>query len=227
MNRILQALFFICIVRPFALVAIGLNIRGRHRLSFDNAAIIAANHNSMLDTIAIMSLVPIKHLHRVRPIAAADYFLKNRCLRWFSTVFFNILPIERRPKRPKVDFKSGDDRKQERPNLFSEISDALNAGDIVIIYPEGTRGEPEDEICRFKRGVSILAKRHPEVATIPIFLAGFGKVLPRGAFLPVPFFCDAYVGQKIYYGGDPAAFLIQLEASIRSMKSQHHAAALE
>jgi 1-acyl-sn-glycerol-3-phosphate acyltransferase len=76
-------------------VVIGLNICGGERLPLKGPAIIVANHNSHLDTLTLLSLWPLSALHRVRLVAAADYFLSNSALDWFSLNVMRILPIDR------------------------------------------------------------------------------------------------------------------------------------
>lgn len=205
--RVLRLLFFLLVVRPLALIVIGLNVRHRERLPRTGPAIIVANHNSHLDTLVLMSLFPLAHLRRLRPVAAADYFLRNRLLAWFSLNVIGIVPIER-------DEPSGRDP-------LAAASAALAQGDILILFPEGSRGEPE-QLKGFKSGVAHLAKRHQGVPVVPVFLHGLGKALPKGEALLVPFFCDVFVGPALYWEGNRRGFLSALEGQINALAAEGH-----
>lgn len=209
MTGILRWLFFTLLVRPVVGIVLGMNVRGRQHLPTTGPAIITANHNSHLDAMVLMSLLPHRSLHRVRPVAAADYFMKGRFLGWFSTKIIGILPIAR---------NSGAD---EDP--LAGCYEALEAGQILIIFPEGSRGEPE-RMATFRGGVAKLARLYPDVPVVPVFMHGLGKALPRGEGLLVPFMLDIYIGAPLQGRGEDDDFLVALREKIEALASQHHSA---
>ena len=95
MIKIIRFLFFLIVVRLIVLMVLGLRIRHKERLPQTAPAIIVANHNSHLDTFVIMTLLPLKLLNKIRPVAAEDYFSQNRILAWFSREIMQIIPLKR------------------------------------------------------------------------------------------------------------------------------------
>ncbi len=206
MPRILKILFFLVIVRPVVLVVLGLNIRNLQKLPRTGPAVIAANHNSHLDTMVLMSLYPLAMIHKVRPVAAADYFLKNKWLAWFSLNVIGIIPLTR-----------GGHVKRE--DLFVDCHKALDKGDILIIFPEGTRGEPEQQ-AKPKKGLFYLVKDRTDTAITPVIMYGLGRALPRGEALFVPFVCDVVIGDPMSVAADSDAFVAQLTDTFAQLRQQ-------
>lgn len=210
----LRPAFFAGVVRPLVAIVLGLNVRHRERLPKTGPAIVVANHNSHLDTLVLMSLFPLSRLPQLRPVAAADYFFRNRLLKWFSLNVIGILPLDRKMVR-------GGDRHPLAP-----IDEAIGRGEIVILFPEGSRGEPE-QITAFKSGIAHLAARHGDVPIVPVYLHGLGKALPRGEALLVPFFCDVFVGESFTWTGDRRSFMEGLTERMRALAAEGAFAAWE
>ena len=206
MSRWLQIAFFALLIRPVLLLALGVNIRNRDRFPGDGPAIILANHNSHLDTVSLMAMFPLRQLHRIRPVAAEDYFDQGGPFAWIAKNIIGILPINR---------QGG----QENPLAIAE--EALDRGDILILFPEGTRGEPE-RLAAFKKGAAHLAKARPEVPVTPIFLHGFGKALPKGTILFVPFNCDVFVGESFVSDGTVEGFMETLDTRMSALAAEGH-----
>ncbi|CAA6823780.1 MAG: 1-acyl-sn-glycerol-3-phosphate acyltransferase (EC [uncultured Sulfurovum sp.] len=195
--------FFIFLVRPLVLIISGVSLKGKENLPTKGPAILVANHNSHLDTMVVMSLFSLKTLEKVRPIGAEDYFCNKPYKKWLSTNLIDLIALKRRPS--KVD-----------GHPFGEIYKALDNGDIVLLFPEGSRGDPE-VMKPFKTGIAHIAKDNPSVPVIPLSIYGAGKALPRGEALFVPFIIEVNVGEAIFYNGESKEeYTAILEQSIKS-----------
>ena len=206
MNSFLRFLFYGVFIRLIVLIILGLNVRHRERLPKAGPAIIVANHNSHLDTMVLMSLFPLSLLPKLHPVAAMDYFLTSRLFSWFTLKVVGILPIKRTISR-------GDD------NLLAPCNQALAGGQVLIVFPEGSRGEPE-QMQSFKGGIGRLAESNPTVPVIPVFLHGLGKALPKGETILVPFFCDVFVGEPLPWTGDRRSYMRQLDERMRQLAAE-------
>jgi 1-acyl-sn-glycerol-3-phosphate acyltransferase len=193
------------ILRPLALFLTGADVVDRQRLPLVGPAIIAGNHNSHMDTLLLLSVFPARALKWVRPVAAADYFLKTPALSWFSRNVIGIVPIERVKAGHGVD-------------VLAPAREALEKGAILVIFPEGTRGSNEQEMGPLKSGIARLAAEFPQAPVTPVWIQGAGRVLPKGAFLPVPMNCCALVGEAIEWTGDQTQFLGTLRESLEDLR---------
>ena len=203
MLRLLRALFYQGFVKLVVMLVLGLNVRHRERLPQQGPAIIVANHNSHLDTMVLMTLLPAKLLPITQPVAALDYFLRNRLLAWFTLNIIGILPIQRQ-------------RNDSDSDPLELCYQALGNGRILVLFPEGSRGQPE-VLSDFKWGIAKLSDRFPDVPITPVYMHGLGKALPKGEALLVPFFCDVFVGETLFWSGNRAAFMQQLQDSMAAL----------
>ena len=206
MGYLLRLFFYGVLVRTVVLFVLGLNVRHRERLPAKGPAIIAANHNSHLDAMAMISLLPLRLLPRVRPVAAADYFLGNKLLAWFALNVVGIVPLNRTRRDPNDD-------------LLAPVAAALERDEILIFFPEGSRGEPE-QLAEFKSGLARIAERRPDVPVIPVFTHGLGKALPKGAWVIVPFFVDIFVGEPLRFEGDRTAYMQRYREAMTALANE-------
>ena len=150
-----------------------------------------ANHQSHADLVLIWAALPSELRSITRPIAAKDYWTASSFKRWITTGVFNAVYVER-------------ERKGEEDPL-QPLIDALESGDSLIIFPEGTRGF-EDEPQAFKSGLYNLAQRFPDVVLVPAWIHNVQRVIPKGEVIPVPVLCSVTFGTPMQLGdGEPRA----------------------
>ncbi len=190
MRRLLQRLalysFHVLFARPVLHWLVGVRYRRRDRIP-DGPCLIVSNHNSHLDAPVLMTMFSLRRLARVHPVAAADYFGSNWFMRMTAMAFMNGIPIARRPRRG------------EEP--LNPIMQLLQAGETLIFFPEGSRGEA-GVVSRFRSGVGKLVQGVPGLLVVPVFLSGPERIWPRGELVPVPLSVDAHIGKPRTYSSD-------------------------
>lgn len=201
----IRLVFLTLVARPLALFLTGADVVGRERLPLAGPAIIAANHNSHVDTLLLLSIFPARALQKVRPVAAADYFLANPAISWFSRRMVGITPISRKVAR-------GED-------VLAPAKAALARGEIVVVFPEGTRSR-DGEMAPLKAGVARLAEAFPDAPVVPIWIEGAGRVLPKGALVPVPMNCTVLIGEALRWGGSRTDFMAGLRAGLEALRNE-------
>ena len=205
--KFLKQLFYLIILKPIVYFCLGLNVRNAQNLPQNGPCIIISNHNSHLDTIVLMTLFSTRNMLKISPVAAADYFLRNRLLAWFSLNILNIIPLNRKVQ------------KTAQKTFYEELDARLKDNSIIIFYPEGSRGEP-DKMAEFKSGIAHIAKLHPEVPVIPVYMEGLGMALPKGEAVFVPAICTVIVDEPIYYSGEKEDFMQKIKEIYDKLKDE-------
>ena len=84
------------------------------------------------------------------------------------------------------------------------------------MFPERTR-KLEDELLPFKSGIYHLAKAHPEVELIPVWIENLGRVMPKGSLIPVPLLCSLTFGAAMSVAPDESKddFLARARATLK------------
>ena len=203
-NTLLRTLFTLCIVWPVIWLWLGLRVRHRDRLPQQGPAIVVANHNSHMDVFALLSLFALRRQGRIHPVAAADYFLRNKGMAWFALNILNIIPITR---------KGGE------ADPLAQCEQALRDGKILILFPEGTRGEP-GILAPLKSGIWHLSQRMPEVPIIPVWLRGTEHIMAKGNRIPLPLFIDVNIGRPLVVQSDKRVFMDDLRQQLMLLQQQ-------
>jgi len=164
-----------------------------------------ANHTSHLDAVVLWAALPPPVRVKTRPVAAKDYWAASHFRRWLAEKVFHGLLIERHK------FSA-----HESP--LHDLLDALDAGDSLILFPEGTRSsglEPQ----AFKSGLFHLARDRPQVELVPVYLENLNRILPKGEVLPVPLISSVTIGApiQIQEGETRDAFLERSRMAVWSL----------
>ena len=139
---------------------------GLDNLPREQPYIIAANHSSHLDTLAIMTVLKSES-KRLRVLAAKDYWFGTRFKSWFSGELLKFVPFDRH-----ANFLQG-------LRISQEI---LKQNECLLIYPEGTRSVT-GELQPFKPGLGLLAFETGS-PIIPTYIDGTYRALPKGKSFP-------------------------------------------
>jgi 1-acyl-sn-glycerol-3-phosphate acyltransferase len=80
--------------------------------------------------------------------------------------------------------------------MISEASLRLARGEIMAIFPEGTRNKTEATLLPFKKGAFILAK-HTGAPLVPLAIRGTGELWPSGGYVPKPGLVKVAIGRPM------------------------------
>ncbi|WP_072682744.1 1-acyl-sn-glycerol-3-phosphate acyltransferase [Arcobacter sp. LA11] len=205
-----KKIFFKFFVKPLIFLVTGISIKGKENIPKDEPYIIIANHNSHLDILAIMSMYKSDAVIDVNPVAASDYFFKNKYLKWISLNLIGIIPINRKIKRKGT------------AHPLDEVYKKIEEKKTLIIFPEGSRGEPE-ELQKFKNGIGHIAKKYPNLKILPVVLENAGKALPKNEALFVPLIIKLEVKKAFTFNDldlDTKDFVKKLEENFKKEENE-------
>jgi 1-acyl-sn-glycerol-3-phosphate acyltransferase len=169
-----------------------------------------ANHQSHVDLVLIWAALPQELRSITRPIAAKDYWTASPFKKWLTTAVFNAIYVDRA--------RSKDEQGVEQDPLEPLVA-ALDHGDSIILFPEGTRGHaPEPQ--PFKAGLFNLARQFPQVVLVPTWIHNVQRVMPKGEVIPVPVLCSVTFGTplQIEAGEDRRAFLDRARQQMMALR---------
>ncbi|RVW00336.1 lysophospholipid acyltransferase family protein [Rhodococcus spongiicola] len=156
-------------------------IEGVEHIPADGPAILASNHQAVLDSF----FFPLRVKRRITFLAKSEYFtgrgLKGAFQRWFFSVVGQV-PIDR----------TGADAAKDALDAGLRV---LSQGKLLGIYPEGTRS-PDGRLYKGKTGMARLALESG-VKVIPVAMIGTAKVNPIGSKMWRPAKVTIRVGEPI------------------------------
>lgn len=158
------------VIRPIFWTLFRPRVTGREHVPSTGPVILASNHLSFIDSIAIPTVAP----RRVTYLAKAEYFTRSGIGGWLSKALFTALgalPVERGTQRAAQA-------------ALDPALGVLTAGGAFGIYPEGTRSR-DGKLARGKTGVAWLALT-ADCPVVPVAVTGTDRVQPIGARWPRP-----------------------------------------
>ncbi|KXU37258.1 acyl-phosphate glycerol 3-phosphate acyltransferase [Ventosimonas gracilis] len=169
-----------------------------------------ANHSSHGDFVLLWACLPQPLQQRTRPVAGKDYWHQSKLRRFLIDRVFNGVLVER--SSPSED----------KSNKLQPLLDALNNGDSLIIFPEGTRNLTEEPLLPFKSGIYHLSEACPQIELVPVWIANLSRVMPKGRVLPLPLLCTLTFGEPLVRieGEEKPAFLQRARNALLALSEQ-------
>lgn len=168
------------------------------------------NHVSHGDFALIWAVLPPALRARTRPVAGADYWEKGVLRRYIGRRVVRAVLVERERQKRTLD-------------PIAQMSAVLEAGDSLILFPEGTRNQTDAALLPFKSGLFRLGQAHPGLPLVPAWIDNLHRVLPKGELLPIPLLCTVSFGAPIGVtdGEDKDAFLARARDALLAQRPAH------
>jgi 1-acyl-sn-glycerol-3-phosphate acyltransferase len=160
--------------RMVGVVVFAIRVRERRFVPGEGGALILSNHQSHLDPV----LVGLATDRRLNYLARQTLF-RFTPFRWLINSL-DAIPL---------------DREGLGLSGLKETLRRLKGGEIVLIFPEGTRTRDGD-VGKLKPGFCVLARR-ANVPLVPVGIEGSYESWPRTRLLPVPAAIHIQFGQPL------------------------------
>ncbi len=148
----------------------GIEVYGMENLESGGPFVFTPNHSSHFDLLSIAGSIPLRMVHRTFAVAAKDYFFNKTYKALGARILVNAIPF---------------DRKGRVNESMQRCREALDGGDSLVIFPEGTRS-PNGQLQDFKQGVGQLLAGHPKARAVPVYIDGAYRIMPKGSKFPGP-----------------------------------------
>ncbi|VTU40582.1 1-acylglycerol-3-phosphate O-acyltransferases [Variovorax sp. PBS-H4] len=175
-----------------------------------------ANHTSHGDFVLLWATLPPDLRALTRPVAGQDYWEASALRHFIGRDVFNALMIRR-------DGSAARNSTEAALDPVEQMAEALQAGDSLIMFPEGTRNIGEEVLLPLKSGLYHLARACPQVRLVPVWIENLKRVLPKGTLVPVPLACTVRYGAPIALaeGEDKAAFIARARAAMLDLRPEY------
>ena len=184
-----------------------LSVIGQEHFLEARPGIIAPNHSSHLDTLAVFSSLPVSQMNATCSVAAQDYFFKNPWLALVARLMANGIPI---------------DRQNNNGRGLRLCAEKLRGGTSLIMFPEGSRTRT-GRIGDFKPGVIMLSRR-AHVPVVPTYIRGALESMGWSKWYPRPERITVIFGEPLCFWEGTLADLsphdaaAHLEGRVRGLK---------
>ncbi|HEV7728032.1 MAG: plsC [Modestobacter sp.] len=171
------------VLRPLFWLTCRPTVTGRENVPATGPVILASNHLSFIDSIAIPLVAP----RRVGYLAKAEYWQGTGFVGWLQRALFTALgalPVERGTHRAAQ-------------GALDTALGVLQSGGAFGIYPEGTRSK-DGRLARGKTGVAWLALT-ADCPVVPVAVRGTDRVQPVGASWPRPYRVSITFGEPLTF----------------------------
>ena len=103
------------------------------------------------------------------------------------------------------------------------MKEALEGGDSLIMFPEGTRNTGDEILLPLKSGLYHLARACPNVRLVPVWIENLKRVLPKGTLVPIPLACTVRFGAPIQLaeGEDKTGFIARARAAMLDLRPEY------